>query len=263
MRIGLLGFGKTGRSVARSILADDACSLEWVVRRSRAPQGGSRTESLERSATGDNKFFSSQDIRCEELLRDFPVDAIIDFSSSEGLDYYGSSAASRGVRVVTAISHYPCLQQERLRRLATDTAVLWSPNITVGVNLMILAANLLQLIAPHADIQILEEHFRLKSGASATSKIIARSLGVEEGDIKSLRSGGIVGNHEVVFGFNSQTVRLRHESVSPEAFGEGAVFAARQMEHVAPGLYTMEDLLIPAFVENARRLQPRLLAVDS
>jgi hypothetical protein len=35
------------------------------------------------------------------------------------------------------------------------------------------------------------------------------------------------------------------------------------MEFVGPGLYTMEDLLIPAFIENARKLQPRVLAVNS
>lgn len=126
-----------------------------------------------------------------------------------------------------------------------------------------LAANLLQMVAPHADIEIVEEHFWMKKGVTTTAKIIAKSLGVGEGEIKSIRAGGIVGTHEVVFAFPSPTVRLRHESVNPEAFGESALFCAGQMEFLSSGLCTMEDLLIPAYIENARHLQSRLLAVDS
>jgi 4-hydroxy-tetrahydrodipicolinate reductase len=255
--------GKTGRHVARSILNDAQCDLEWVVRRSVSAPRGSLSEALERGGARDQRIFSREKTPIDELLDAFPVDVIIDFSGPDALDYYGAAAARRGVRIVSAISNYSCDKQEQLRGLSTETAVLWSPNITVGVNLLILAANLLQLVAPHADAEIVEEHFRLKKGVSSTAKIIARSLGVAEFDVKSLRAGGIVGTHEVIFGFASQTVRLRHESVSPEAFGESAIFAAHQMEFLAPGFYTMEDLLIPAFIDNARKLQPRLLAVSS
>lgn len=263
MRIGLFGFGKTGRNVARSILNDESNTLEWVVRKSDHVSRGSLADSIERSNSGMNRIFSSTAMPIDVLLDTFPVDAIIDFSSAQGLSYYGEAAAARRVRIVTAISNYPCEDQETLRTLSTDTAVLWSPNITLGVNLLILAANLLQLIAPDADVEIVEEHFRMKKGVSSTAKIIAKSLGITECDVKSLRAGGIVGTHEVIFGFPSQTVRLRHESVSGEAFGEGALFAAHQMEFLSPGFYTMEDLLIPSFIENARKLQPRVLAVNS
>ncbi len=263
MRIGLFGFGKTGRHVARSILNCDESSLEWVVRKSVHPSRGSLADVIERGDSGENRIFSSASMPIDVLLDTFPVDAIVDFSSAQGLQYYGRAAAARGVRIVTAISNYPGEEQETLRSLSTETAVLWSPNITVGVNLLILAANLLQMIAPHADVEIVEEHFRMKKGMSSTARIIARSLGVLECDVKSLRAGGIVGTHEVVFGFPSQTVRLRHESVSAEAFGEGALFAVQQMEFLSPGFYTMEDLLIPAFIENARKLQPRVLAINS
>ncbi len=262
-RIGLCGFGKTGRSVARSILEDVDARLEWVVRKSDHVSRGPLADQIERSNSGTNRMFCAASTPIEVLLDTCPVDVIIDFSGVNGLDYYGDEAARRGIRIVTAISSYPCAQQEKLRDLSTQTPVLWSPNITLGVNLMILVASLLHMIAPTADVEIVEEHFRLKKGVSSTAKVIARALGVLESEIKSLRAGGIVGTHEVVFGFPSQTVRLRHESVSPEAFGEGALFAAHSMIDVSPGLYTMEDLLIPSFIESARKLQPRLLAMNS
>ncbi len=263
MRVGLFGFGKTGRHVARSIVGADHVSLEWVVRKSDHAPRGSWADVLERGEHGLDRIFSSGRMPIAALLDQYPVDAIIDFSCPQSLYYYGDAAAARGVPIITAISHYDDAEQEKLRSLSTSTAVLWSPNITMGVNLLILAANLLQLVTPGADVEIVEEHFRLKRGVSSTAKIIARSLGVVECDVKSLRAGGIVGTHEVVFGFPSQTIRLRHESVSPEAFGEGAIFAAQHMQDLSAGFYTMEDLLIPAFVENARKLQPRVLAVNS
>ncbi len=263
MRIGLFGIGKTGRHVARSIVACDDTSLEWVVRKSDHGARNSWSDVLDRGDHGESRIFSSGAVPIDVLLDVYPVDAIIDFSSTQGLSYYGAAAAARAIPIVTAISQYSNEEQERLRTLSTATAVLWSPNITLGVNLLILAANLLQLITPGADVEIIEEHFRRKKGVSSTAKIIAHSLGVVECDVKSLRAGGIIGTHEVVFGLPSQTIRLRHESVSPEAFGEGAIFAAERMQGLSAGYYTMEDLLIPAFVENARKLQPRVLAVST
>ena len=48
-------------------------------------------------------------------------------------------------------------------------------------------------------------------------------------EIKSIRAGGIIGKHEVIFGFPSQTVRMIHESINREAFGNGAVFAINNL----------------------------------
>jgi len=42
-------------------------------------------------------------------------------------------------------------------------------------------------------------------------------------------------------------VRLKHESISREAFGNGALFAALNLQGKTKGFYTMEDLLLPYF----------------
>jgi len=62
-----------------------------------------------------------------------------------------------------------------------------------------------------------------------------------------VRAGGIVGKHEVIFGFPSQTVRLIHESISREAFGNGAIFVAENIMDKEEGLYNFEDILLPYF----------------
>ena len=64
-----------------------------------------------------------------------------------------------------------------------------------------MAAQIFQNILPHADIEIIEEHFRNKNEVSGTAKKIADTLGLdEETQINSIRVGGIVGKHKVIFG---------------------------------------------------------------
>jgi len=76
---------------------------------------------------------------------------------------------------------------------------------------------------------------------------MADALDVNKDEINSIRAGGIVGKHEVIFGFPYQTVRLIHESISREAFGNGALFVAQNLVTKKPGLYNFEDVLLPYF----------------
>ena len=92
----------------------------------------------------------------------------------------------------------------------------------------------------------LEQYQRMLPG-TRTAKRIAESLNISPGRIKKIRAGGIIGTHEILFGFPFQTVRLKHESISREAFGNGALFAALNLQGKTKGFYTMEDLLLPYF----------------
>jgi 4-hydroxy-tetrahydrodipicolinate reductase len=180
-------------------------------------------------------------------LKRFPVDLIIDFSSEEGINYYSEEARKQRIAIVSAISSYATDKIELLQETAKSTRVLWSPNITIGINFLIIAAKILKKIAPYTDIEILEEHFKGKPEVSGTAKKIAANLDLSEDSIKTIRAGGIIGVHEILFGFPYQTVRLKHESISREAFGNGVLFAANHLCDKGDGLYTMEDLLMPYF----------------
>jgi 4-hydroxy-tetrahydrodipicolinate reductase len=249
--VGLIGFGRTGRDVAKLLLTDKSMCLEWVIRRSDKLEHRSVPEYLGVDSDEPGIIRSVCEFTADKLLERFPVDVIIDFSSETGLDYYGDAAASRGVAVVTAISKYSDAKQRQLDRLALRTRVLWSPNITLGINFMLLAAQTLQRIAPGVDVQIVEEHFRDKAEVSGTALRLARSLEVPDDEVHVIRAGGIIGVHEVLFGFPAQVVRLRHEAISREAFGNGAMFAARHIVDFPAGLYRMEDLLLPYFSVDA------------
>ncbi|HQG67432.1 MAG TPA: dihydrodipicolinate reductase C-terminal domain-containing protein, partial [Paludibacteraceae bacterium] len=183
------------------------------------------------------------------LMDTLPVDAIIDFSSGQGIYTYGELAAKRKIKIISAISHYKPKEVAFLHKLAQQTTVFWSPNITLGVNYLMISAKFLKKIAPWVDIEIVEEHFKGKDGISGTALKIAEVLDMDKAKINSIRAGGIVGRHEIIFGFPYQTVRLIHESISREAFGNGVLFVAENLKDKEDGFYNFQDLLLPYFYD--------------
>ena len=247
MRVGLYGFGRTGRAVASLLLLSNEANLEWVVRKSTTLQHRSVPEFLGIKSSEKGTIISKDEISPGDLLDKNPVDVIIDFSSAEAILEYGTEAAKRNIAIVSAISSYPMTARKHLHMLSKKTRILWSPNITVGINFLILAAKIMKTISPGIDVEIIEEHFKNKDGVSGTAVKISEALSLDKASIKSVRAGGIVGRHEILFGFPYQTVRLIHESIAREAFASGALFAAQRLLERGPGYYTMEDLLIPFF----------------
>jgi 4-hydroxy-tetrahydrodipicolinate reductase len=247
MKVGLFGFGRAGRAVSTVLLQNNDAYLCWVIRKSHALQHRSVPEYLGIKHDEPGLIFSKDEWTAKELLDKHPVDVIIDFSSAEAVFFYGEEAAKRGISIVTAISAYPAETVAFLKKLSRKTRVLWSPNITIGINFLMLAAKVLKTIAPYTDIEVIEEHFKNKKEVSGTAIKISETLSLQDTNIKSVRAGGIVGRHEVIFGFPYQTVRLIHESIQREAFGNGALFAAKNLVDKKNGFYTMENLLIPYF----------------
>ena len=247
IKVGLIGFGRTGKAVANEILQSTNFCLEWVLKRTHILDHRSAPEFLGVETDEPGTIFSTENIGVEELLDQYPVEMIIDFSSNNGIFTYGKTASELGVKIISAISHYNEKEKKFLKELAKKTAVFWSPNITLGVNFLMFASKFLKKLAPMVDIEIIEEHFKGKKGVSGTAVKIAEALDVEQENISSVRAGGIVGKHEVIFGFPHQTVRLTHESISREAFGSGAMFVAENIADKDTGLYNFEDLLAPYF----------------
>lgn len=155
---------------------------------------------------------------------------------------YGDEVRRSELMLVSAISSYGGNEFAFMRSLGADTRVLF--NMTLGINFLILAARLMRTIAPFADVEILEQHFRDKPEISGTARKIADSLDIDNDRIASFRLGGIVGHHEVIFGFPYQTPRIIHNSIERKAFGTGAAFALTELADWSKGFYTFEDLLM-------------------
>lgn len=240
--IGLFGFGRTGSVVANEIINDAECELKWVMRKSNKNTGEYASHLLGH-LHDEGRIFSYDQVDFDRFYEENRVDVIVDFSSSCAVNEY-KNAVKYGSRIVSAISNYQPEEIEQLKALSSQTAILYSPNITLGINFLMEASKLLQKIVPNADIEIIEEHFRGKKDVSGTAVRIAGALGLDqEQHVNSIRVGGIVGKHEVVFGLPNQTIRIVHESIDRGAFGQGAIYAAKWIMSRDTGVYNMEQAL--------------------
>lgn len=249
IKVGLIGYGKTGQAVAKVLSDAEDVALQWICRRGGEP-----------GQTGINYtpiFSICQGSEHAKYLQKASVDCIIDFSHPEALSLYGPIAADQGISIISANSAHTPEQTRFAQSLGQKTRVMCAPNITLGINFLLLAATALHRLAPKADVAIVEEHFREKAEVSGTAKRIASVLGVDEAEIRSLRLGGIIGSHQVIFGFPYQTLRLSHESISREAFGTGAIYAAKLLAEQDIGFYTYDQLLLSYLIEELQCMQEK------
>jgi 4-hydroxy-tetrahydrodipicolinate reductase len=240
MKVGYFGFGKTGREAVYPFLCDTKTDLKWVLKNSDDYRG--------MYASKIHYFDFEKGLICSEkdwsdnFLKQNKVDVIVDFSKNTNINKY-QLLAENNVKIVSAISKYSDDEAEQLKQIAKKTAVIWSPNITIGVNLLILASRFIQSITPEADIQIIESHFRDKKEKSGTALKIADTLKVDYSNVHSIRAGGILGKHEIIFGYPFQTITLSHDAISRRAFGRGALACAKWIVTKENGLYNMSDML--------------------
>lgn len=247
LKVGIVGYGRAGKTAALEVIKDPELRLAWIARRhwrsgpDLTVQNGRRTLHVEGR---DVPVFETQELRDRAFMRQHRVDLIVDLAGSEAIRSY-AHLAGYGTRFVSAVSHYEPADLATLKAAARTTAVLHSPNITLGINLLLVVARMLRKLIPQADVQILEEHFAAKDGRSGTAERLASILGLEPDlSIRSIRAGGIIGKHELIFGLPNQTIRLVHESINRAAFARGALLAGKWLREAEPDFYTMEKLVM-------------------
>ncbi|MDR3440714.1 4-hydroxy-tetrahydrodipicolinate reductase [Telmatospirillum sp.] len=196
-------------------------------------------------------------------------DVVIDFTAPAAVAQHAGLAAESGTAYVVGTTGLAADQEDVLRRAATRTAVVWAPNMSVGVNLLFSLVEQVagRLDADAFDIEILEMHHRNKVDAPSGTALglgqaAARGRGValedvwqktrdgitgarKSGDIgfATLRGGDVVGDHTVVFAGLGERIEITHKAASRQIFAQGAIRAARWVAGREPGLYSMKDVL--------------------
>lgn len=129
--------------------------------------------------------------------------------------------------------------------------VLWSPNFSPGVQLMLAlseAAGRLFQRTPTFDSHLVETHHTAKLDAPSGTAIairdrVERSLG-RAVPVTSVRVGAVPGTHELLFDAPYEQIRITHEARDRRVFADGALVAARWLASQSqPWVYTMRDVL--------------------
>ena len=197
-------------------------------------------------------------------------DVIIDFSTPEASVDLARACAERGGPALVIGSTGLSPEQDALIEAAAEKiAIVRSGNFSLGLNILIgLVEHAAQrLDGRDWDIEVLETHHRRKVDAPSGTALMlgeaaANGRGRDLEDLKtapydgitgprepgkigfaSLRAGGVIGEHTVLFGSEDELLTLSHSAIDRSLFAKGAVAAAAGVRNRRPGLYDMQDVL--------------------
>ena len=176
-------------------------------------------------------------------------DCLIDFSSPSATIEHLSPLIKFKKCVVIGTTGLDQDQQEKIKEATSQIAIVFSPNMTIGVNLLFRLLKEAAATLKGYKVEIEEaHHIHKKDSPSGTAKRIAQlineggfNIGVE--DIKAIREDEIVGDHKVVFESDVDRVELSHSAKTRDIFAQGALVAAKWVRGRGPGLYSMDDVL--------------------
>lgn len=194
------------------------------------------------------------------------LDVCIDFSSPEGTLKILPVCVERRIPIVVATTGLSPEQCEEVEAAAHMTAVLFSPNMSLSVNVLFaLVREAAELLAgKDFDVEIIERHHRFKKDAPsgtamAFAAIIQQAMG--EMDLRhgrsgitgarprteigmhSLRAGDSVGEHTIVFSTLGESLELVHRGHTRDSYARGALLAAKFLAGRPAGRYSMNDVL--------------------
>jgi 4-hydroxy-tetrahydrodipicolinate reductase len=161
------------------------------------------------------------------------ADAAVDFTEPEAVAANVERCVGAGVPVVIGTTGF---DQEAIDGLARTAGVpcFHAPNFSRGAVLMMRFAEAAAKAFPRAEI--VELHHESKRDApSGTSKATAERMGIEA-TIHSVRLPGLVAHQEVIFGSPGETLTIRHDTMSREAFVPGVLLALEKVRDLPPGL---------------------------
>ena len=202
-----------------------------------------------------------------DVVEDF--DVLIDFTRPEATLHHLSVCREHGRRMVIGTTGFDEAGLEAIRAAAEEIAIVFAPNMSVGVNLVL---KLLQMAASvldpeQYDIEVIEAHHRHKVDApSGTAlrmgEVVAKTLGWDLKEVavygregitgerphkqigfETIRAGDIVGEHTVMFATEGERVEITHKASSRMTFAKGAARACVWLSERSQGLYDMQDVL--------------------
>jgi 4-hydroxy-tetrahydrodipicolinate reductase len=254
--------GRMGRAIIKVLGETDEAELAAAIERPGHPDLGKDAAALAGLPPAGVQLTHQLDQALEV------ADVIIDFTAPAATAWTASRAAAAEVGLVIGTTGLGEAERRAVERAAEQVPVVWSPNMSVGVNLVFgLLETAARALGDSYDVEIVELHHRRKvdspSGtALAMAKVLAEALGRDLGKearygregqvgartqkeigVLAVRGGDIVGEHTAYFCGLGERLEISHKATSRETFARGAVRAAQWVKGRPAGLYDMQDVL--------------------
>lgn len=250
-RICLIGIGRTGGEIAKTILEQRNMNLVAAICTGKSSKAGKDVgEVLGIPSTGVYVYSVE---KLEDIVREYKPDVVVDFSTHKATISNAKIVSKFGLDMIIGTTGFSRTDLRRLMVFSRkyENGILYAPNITLGVNVMMLLSNIAASILSDYDFQITEVHHKHKKDApSGTAMKIAAEVEKGLGEsginqkipINAIRVGGVIGKHELIVAGENDKIEILHESFSRKAFAEGTLRAISFIKG-KKGFFEMSDVL--------------------
>jgi 4-hydroxy-tetrahydrodipicolinate reductase len=188
-------------------------------------------------------YFSLDDLPAVPAL-------LIDFTLPEGTLAAAKWCGKNDVALLSGVTGLQDSEKESLQDAAEKVPVLWSPNLSLGVNLLAaLVRQTASVLAPDVSVAIEDVHHQWKKDApSGTALMLGEAVTAHDRDgieveFASVREGEEIGVHTVSFTLEGEQIDLVHRAFNRSIYALGALSAGIWLIGQAPDLYSAEDWL--------------------
>jgi 4-hydroxy-tetrahydrodipicolinate reductase len=197
-------------------------------------------------------------------------DVLIEFTTPEATLQHLRAAKEYRKAAVVGTTGFNSKEESEIKEISQFIPIVKSPNMSLGVNVLLKAIE--RIVAPlnEYDIEIIEYHHNQKKDApSGTALRFAEvinsvlkpygkekryifgregAVGARSSDemgIFAVRAGDIVGEHVILLAGPGEHIEVRHSAHSRDTFAYGAIRAAKWVvkNKISAGLYSMFDVL--------------------
>lgn len=244
MNVVVCGCGRAGKVLIEYIMETDGYQLIGVICRDESDKVGRDVGEV----ISNDKYEVGIQItplsHAEDEFKNKNVDVIIDFSNKVMAIPLIELCGRIKSNIVICTTNHSLEEIGKFEQVANNfkIGVVYAPNLTIGINLLLDFAKKLSRIFEGFNYEIIEKHPSNKPKPTATARIIAETVDQADVPIHSVRMEGYVGVHELIATDGIERLTLKHESLDRRAFAKGALVAAGFLKNKI-GLFFMKDVI--------------------
>ncbi len=248
IKIVIHGFGNMGK-IIYSIASKHNISVVGVV-------DNAFDFANERDAEVQNLQVSYED------LCTLDYDVLVDFSHFSRVDTLLDALEKTPHKAIIATTKLSETQLIRIKTLSEKVAIYQDYNTSYGAFVLNETLKFMTGLLNEYDVELIETHHKYKVDApSGTAVRLVDTISSQrelvtvtdystkttakasnEIGVHAIRSGNVVGDHEVIFGTDFDIISIKHHALSKNLFAEGAMKICNQLQSKNTGLYKLEEV---------------------
>ncbi|AEH39687.1 dihydrodipicolinate reductase [Buchnera aphidicola (Cinara tujafilina)] len=240
-------FGRMGKILIKETIKNQETSLIGAIINENSKKAKEQQSEIKKDFL--NYFFLK--ILKNNHERNLLYDVLIDFTTPQNTINNLKYCIKNQKNIIIGTTGFNEQQLKTIKSAAKNIAILFSPNFSIGINLLYnITKYIASIIGKYVDIEIIEYHHRNKVDApSGTALQIGKNISESMGwnfnkdtifqrygivgprkknkiGYSVVRGGDIIGEHKILFADLGEQIEIIHKATNRSAFARGAIKAA-------------------------------------